>query len=112
MAEEVDVVVRNMVEEHGRRAETVTADRLIEALSQGEEAILHWLHVRKRLRQLTGQDRYTQRISDKIVWAIEQSIDQGRFETARTLGQVWPVLRVQDKRRRVERRTHAQACAA
>lgn len=112
MAEDIDAVIRDLVDTHGRQAETVTADRMIESLTHTEEITLYWLHVRKRLRQLTGQDRYTQRVSDKIVWAIEQSIDQGRFDTARTLGQVWPALRVQDKRRRIERRCGTAAVAA
>jgi hypothetical protein len=55
------------------------------------------------VRQSNGQDRYVRRIPDKLVWAVEQALEQGRNHLARLLSSIYREVKSDDDRLRRER---------
>lgn len=81
---------QSLIDEHGTEVENATTEMLIEVLDRGEiNEILQALRVRQCIRLQTNRERYTRRLPDKIVWAVEQAIDQGRVSIARLLGRAY-----------------------
>lgn len=78
---------QELIDQHGAEVENATTEMLIEVLDRGEiNEILQALRVRQCIRMETSREQYTRRLPDKIVWAVEQAIEQGRVSIARLLG--------------------------
>lgn len=74
---------------YGTRAGKVAEDRFRNAVAAGDlETARHWLGVRRWLRDAVEGGRFTRRLTDKLVWAMEQSLHQGRDELAREIATV------------------------
>jgi hypothetical protein len=85
--------------------ENATTENMIEVLDAGSlDDVLHWLKVRQCVRNTNGQDRYVRRLPDKIVWAVEQAVEQGRSQLARLLSSIYSEAKSDDDRMRAERR--------
>ncbi|MDP6871912.1 MAG: hypothetical protein QF521_00165 [Alphaproteobacteria bacterium] len=107
--DEVDAEIREAGEEliarYGAEVENATTEKMIQVLDGGAmEEVLHWLKVRQYIRQSTGKGRYERRLSDKILGAVEQAIEQGRNQLARMLSGVYGEVKAEDDRVRGERR--------
>ncbi len=90
-AEEFDAKVRDaaeaLVAQYGAEVENATTEKMIDVLDNGSlDDVLHWLKVRQYVRHVRGQERYVRRLSDKIIWAVEQALEQGKNQLARMLG--------------------------
>jgi len=93
-----------LIARHGAEVENATTEKMIEVLDSGSlEEVLHWLKVRQCVRQASGQDRYVRRIPDKLVWAVEQALEQGRNHLARLLSSIYREVKSDDDRLRRER---------
>ncbi len=108
-AEQFDLEIRDAAEalitRHGAEVENATTEKMIEVLDSGSlDEVLHWLKVRQCVRQANGQDRYVRRLPDKIVWAVEQALEQGRSHLARLLSSIYSEIKTDDDRMRSERR--------
>ncbi|MBT3533023.1 MAG: hypothetical protein HN478_04040, partial [Rhodospirillaceae bacterium] len=100
-SEEFELKIREaaeaMIARHGPEVENETTEKMIEVLDTGSiEDVLYWLKVRQRVRQTIGRDRYIRRLPDKIIWAIEQAIEQGRSQLARLLGGIYSESKAED----------------
>ena len=96
---------RELIDNHGAEVENATTEMLIEVLDRGEMSeILQALRVRQCIRLETNRDRYTRRLPDKIVWAVEQAIEQGRVGIARLLGRAYLDAKSEDQEVPKERR--------
>lgn len=88
-----DTIVKQaeaLVTEHGAEVENATTEMLIEVLDRGNiNEIVLALRVRQCIRLQGSSDRYTRRLPDKIVWAVEQAIEQGRISIAKLLGRAY-----------------------
>lgn len=107
--EEFDAEIRDageaLITRHGAEVENATTEKMIEILDEGAmEDVLHWLKVRQYIRQSTGKSRYERRLSDKILAAVEQAVEQGRNQLARMLSGVYGEAKAEDDRVRQERR--------
>ena len=81
---------QELIDKHGVDVENATTEMLIDVLDRGDiSEILQALRVRQCIRLETNRERYTRRLPDKIVWAVEQAIDQGRVGIARLLGRAY-----------------------
>ena len=99
---------RDLIDRYGAEVENATTDILIEVLDGGDLAeIVSWLRVRKCIRGLTQSERYTRRLSDKIVWAVEQALEQGRLELARRLRPAYRAAMDEESKFRDDRRQQA-----
>ena len=56
------------------------------------------------MRQASGQERYVRRLPDKIIWAVEQAVDQGRSHLAPLLNTIYSEAKSDEDRIRCERR--------
>ena len=59
---------------------------------------------RQCVRGMNGSERYVRRMPDKIIWAVEQALEQGRNQLARMLSNVYSEAKAVDDRERHERR--------
>ena len=88
---------QDLIDQHGAEVENATTEMLIEVLDRGDiNEILQALRVRQCIRLQTNRERYTRRLPDKIVWAVEQAIEQGRVSIARLLGRAYQDARTED----------------
>ena len=95
----------DLVARHGTEVENATTEIMIKVLDAGAmDDVLYWLKVRQCVRQSNGQDRYIRRLPDKIVWAVEQAVEQGRSQLARILANIYSEAKADDDRDRSERR--------
>ena len=77
---------RALIARHGDEVHNVATDRMIEALREGRmDTIMHWIRLRRCLTVHARRERYTRRLSDKLIWSIEQAFEQGAMELIRTL---------------------------
>ena len=77
---------RDLIARHGDEVHNVATDRMIEALREGRmDTIMHWIRLRRCLTVHARRERYTRRLSDKLIWSIEQAFEQGAMELIRTL---------------------------
>jgi hypothetical protein len=108
-SEEFNLEIRNAADEliarHGDEVENATTEKMIDVLDEGDiDQVLHWLKVRQCVRTIRGEDRYVRRLPDKILWAVEQALEQGRSQLARMLGGIYNETKADDDRIRGERR--------
>jgi len=106
---EFDSEIRQAADElialHGEEVENATTEKMIQILDEGSmEEVLYWLKVRQCVRQINGKDRYVRRLSDKMLWAVEQALEQGRGQLARVLGGVYSEAKAEDERDDGDRR--------
>ena len=95
----------DLIARHGSEVENATTEKMIEVLDTGAmDDVIYWLKVRQCVRQTSGQDRYIRRLPDKIVWALEQAVEQGRNQLARLLGGLYSEAKADEDRLRRERR--------
>lgn len=107
--EEFDADIRaaadDLIARHGPEVENATTEKMIEVLDAGSmEDVIYWLKVRQCVRKTSGNDRYLRRLPDKIVWAVEQALEQGRNHLARMLSGIYSEAKEDDDRAREERR--------
>ena len=103
--EEIREVAEELISRHGAEVENATTEKMIEVLDGGSiDDVLYWLKVRRCVRKTSGTDRFVRRLPDKIVWAVEQALEQGRNQLARMLGGVYAQAKVDEDARREERR--------
>jgi hypothetical protein len=53
---------------------------------------------------MSGNERYVRRMPDKIIWAVEQALEQGRNHLARMLSGIYNEAKAVDDGVRRERR--------
>ncbi len=105
---EIRAAADELIQRHGAEVENATTEKMIEVLDAGSMAdVLHWLKVRQCVRSTNGQDRYVRRLPDKIVWALEQALEQGRNHLARMLSGIYSEAKADDDEARSERRKWA-----
>ncbi|NQV60416.1 MAG: hypothetical protein HQ502_12150 [Alphaproteobacteria bacterium] len=106
---EFDAEIRKAANElmalHGSEVENATTEKMIEVLdADSMEDVLYWLKVRQCVRNMNGGERYVRRMPDKIIWAVEQAVEQGRNHLARMLSRIYSEAKADDDRERSERR--------
>jgi hypothetical protein len=95
----------DLIARHGSDVENATTEKMIEVLdADSMEDVLYWLKVRQCVRGMNGSERYVRRMPDKIIWAVEQALEQGRNQLARMLSNVYSEAKAVDDRERHERR--------
>lgn len=100
---------QDLIDQHGAEVENATTEMLIEVLDRGEiNEILQALRVRQCVRLETNRERYTRRLPDKIVWAVEQAIEQGRVGIARLLGSAYRDAKAANEETEAKRRQDDQ----
>ncbi len=105
---EIRAAADELINRHGAEVENATTEKMIEVLDAGSMAdVLHWLKVRQCVRSTSGHDRYVRRLPDKIVWAVEQALEQGRNHLARMLSSIYREAKADDDKDRDERRKWA-----
>jgi hypothetical protein len=103
--EDIRKAADELIAQHGAEVENATTEKMIEVLDSGSlDDVLHWLKVRQCVRQTSGQDRYVRRLPDKIIWAVEQAVEQGRSHLARLLSSIYSEAKSDEDRIRAERR--------
>ena len=76
---EIREAANELIARHGSEVENATTEKMIEVLdADSMEDVLYWLKVRQCVRKTSGNDRYVRRMPDKIIWAVEQALEQGR----------------------------------
>ncbi|MBT3371152.1 MAG: hypothetical protein HOA08_18670 [Rhodospirillaceae bacterium] len=94
-----------LIAQHGSEVENATTEKMIQVLDEGSmDEVIHWLKVRQCVRQKSGKDRYVRRLPDKMLWAVEQALEQGRDQLARVLGGIYSEAKADDDRVKRDRR--------
>ncbi len=102
---EISQAADELIALHGDEVENATTEKMIQVLDEsGMDEVLYWLRVRQCVRQKIGNDRYVRRLSDKMLWAVEQALEQGRGQLARVLGGVYSEAKANDERDDGDRR--------
>ena len=98
-----------LIARHGADVENATTEKMIEVLdADSMDDVLYWLKVRQCVRSMSGTERYVRRMPDKIIWAVEQALEQGRNQLARMLSGIYSEAKAEDDRDRNERRKSAR----
>ena len=83
---EIREAANELIARHGSDVENATTEKMIEVLdADSMEDVLYWLKVRQCVRNMSGNERYVRRMPDKIIWAVEQALEQGRNHLARII---------------------------
>ena len=78
-----------LIAKHGASAQNVAARALADAVTANDLAeYKKWLAVRHHVLEKGDTVRYTRRLSDKLVWAIEQALELELPQLAAVLGVV------------------------
>ncbi|MDA1101054.1 MAG: hypothetical protein O2967_18960 [Proteobacteria bacterium] len=102
---EIREAANELIARHGAEVENATTEKMIEVLdADSMEDVLYWLKVRQCVRGMSGNDRYVRRMPDKIIWAVEQALEQGRNRLARMLSNIYSVAKADEVADRPERR--------
>lgn len=68
-------VAKSLLGEHGATAQNIAARKLVDAIKRGDtQDWKQWLQVRECIISLGDAARYTRRLSDKLLWTIEQTL--------------------------------------
>ncbi|MDP6346702.1 MAG: hypothetical protein QF578_03645 [Alphaproteobacteria bacterium] len=103
-SQEIQSLAHEMLAKHGAEVENATTEKMIEVLDTGSlDEVLYWLKVRQCIRA-SGTDRHTRRLPDKLAWAVEQALEQGRSQLAKLIGGVYREVKAEDDRLRAERK--------
>jgi hypothetical protein len=102
---EIREAANELIARHGSEVENATTEKMIEVLdADSMDDVLYWLKVRQCVRSMSGNHRYVRRMPDKIIWAVEQALEQGRDHLARMLSHIYSQAKADDDRERRERR--------
>jgi len=104
--EEEMAAAARLIRQHGDEVHNIATDAMIEALRGGQlDGILHWIRMRRCITATARKERFTRRITDKLIWSIEQAFEQGRLELLRALhGAYEAALSIEQQMRRERRR--------
>ena len=98
----------DLVRQYGDGAESVTTERIITALDEGQiDRIVSAVRVRRCVRAVMQKDPYMRRLSDKIAAAVEQAMEQGRVQLAQRLQPAFAAARDAEKQFVSDRRQKA-----
>lgn len=71
-----EALAQSLVAEYGATAQNVAAHKLVDAINRNDLKDWQiWLHVRRCVLELGDTARYTRRLSDKLLWSIEQALE-------------------------------------
>ncbi|MFZ5930181.1 MAG: hypothetical protein ACOY15_03080 [Pseudomonadota bacterium] len=85
--QEASEIADSLIAKHGPSAQNVAAQSLSDAVTANDLAgYKKWLAVRKNILERSDTIRYTRRLSDKLIWAIEQSLEMDLPQLAAVLG--------------------------
>ena len=99
-------------EQYGNEVHNVATDRMIEALRDGRmDQIMYWIRLRRCLTVHARKERFTRRISDKLIWSIEQAFEQGKLELLRSLHGAYEAALQLERQFRHNRRQRDEAAA-
>lgn len=86
-AQEISDLAYALIGRHGPSAQNVAARALADAVVANDLAeYKKWLAVRQSILDKGDTIRYTRRLSDKLIWAIEQSLEMDLPQLAAVLG--------------------------
>ncbi len=87
-----------MIAKHGAAAQNAAAVELANAVTSNNLNLYQkWLGVRRHILESGDTIRYTRRLSDKLIWAIEQSLELDLPQLAAVLGVVAEEARKAEK---------------
>ncbi len=87
IAQEASELADSLIAKHGPSAQNVAAQSLADAVSANDLAgYKKWLAVRQNILNKGDTIRYTRRLSDKLIWAIEQALELDLPQLAAVLG--------------------------
>lgn len=85
--QEIQDAAKALLSKHGASAQNVAAGELVSAAVANDLiACQKWLGVRRRILEEKDVNRFTRRLSDKLIWAIEQSFEMHLPQLAAVLG--------------------------
>ncbi len=85
--QEASEIADSLIARHGPSAQNVAAQSLADAVSANDLAgYKKWLAVRHHILEKGNTIRYTRRLSDKLIWAIEQALEMDLPQLAAVLG--------------------------
>ncbi len=86
-AKEVSELADSLISRHGPSAQNVAARFLADAvMANNLVEYKKWLAVRQNVLEKGDTIRYTRRLSDKLIWAIEQALELDLPQLAAVLG--------------------------
>lgn len=81
-----EAMAQSLIAEYGATAQNVAARRLVNAINRNDEADWRqWLRVRGCILEIGDTVRFTRRLSDKLLWSIEQALESGLPQLATLL---------------------------
>ncbi len=87
IAQEASEIADSLIAKHGPSAQNVAALSLSDAVTANDLAgYKKWLTVRKIILERGDTIRYTRRLSDKLIWAIEQALELDLPQLAAVIG--------------------------
>ncbi len=87
LEQEASAIADSLIAKHGHSAQNMVAQALADAVTANDLAgYKKWLAVRRHILDRGDTIRYTRRLSDKLVWAIEQALDLDLPQLASVLG--------------------------
>lgn len=96
---------RLLAEKHGPSAENYMTVELVMALESGQrQRVVSALRIRRLIRAETQNEAYYRRLSDKIVAALEQALEQDRWQLAERLGPAYRAARAEEAASNYSRR--------
>lgn len=85
--QEIHEAAMTLFRKYGASAQNVAARELVSAATANDLGeCKRWLEVRRVLFRNKNVNRYTRRLSDKLIWAIEQSFEMNLPHLAAVLG--------------------------
>lgn len=96
----------SLIAQHGAAAQNVAALSLADAVTANDLAgYKMWLAVRHHILEKGDTVRFTRRLSDKLVWAIEQALELDLPQLAAVLGVVAAEAKKKEQETRADIRT-------
>jgi len=87
VSQEVSDLADSLIAKHGPSAQNIAAFYLADAVTANDlPEYKKWLSVRQNILDKGDTIRYTRRLSDKLIWAIEQSLELDLPQLACVLG--------------------------
>lgn len=85
--QEIQDTAMALIRKYGASAQNAAAEELVSAAAANDLiACQKWLEVRRLIFGAKYVNRYTRRLSDKLIWAIEQSFEMNLPQLAAVLG--------------------------
>lgn len=81
-----EAMAQSLVAEYGATAQNAAARKLVDAVNRNDLLDWQfWLRVRGCIFEMGDTARYTRRLSDKLLWSIEQALESGLPQLASLL---------------------------